>query len=108
MTDWKEEAQKAWEDPGWKREAKQGRQAQNVDAHNSRAGSAEEHVIAALAQLEVLAYQKRRLQEAKALSIPVAALDKLVRQAQAKTEDKDAELAHWKVEAWESSIDTAE
>src|SRR5262245_55044053 len=72
------------------------------------AGSTDQTAIDALAQLTALAYQKRRVQEAKILGIPVAALDKLVRQARAQAEDKDAELAHWKVEPWDAPVDGAE
>src|SRR5262249_53315505 len=67
---------------------------------NGAAASADQNIIDALARLGGLAYQKRRLQEAKILGIPVAALDKLVRQAQARAEDSSAELPHWKVEPW--------
>src|SRR5262249_24199701 len=71
---------------------------------------ADETAIAALAQLKQLnplAYQKRRLQEAKIFGIPVAALDKLVRQAQARAEDSSAELPHWKVEPYYEPVDGA-
>jgi Protein of unknown function (DUF3631) len=70
-------------------------------------GGADESAIAKLAQLGVLAYQKRRLAEAKSLGIPVAALDKLVRQSQAQVEAGKAELPHWKVEPWDSAVDGA-
>jgi putative DNA primase/helicase len=101
-----------WNDKGWADAAREYReqreQAQAKETVRTGNGKGtEENAIAALAQLGVLAYQKRRHQEAKALSIPVAALDKLVRQAQAQAEDKDAELAHWKVEPWEAPIDGA-
>jgi hypothetical protein len=64
--------------------------------------------ITKLALLDALAYQRQRLQEAKILGIPVAALDKLVRRAQAQAADDDAELPHWKVEPWESPVETGE
>jgi putative DNA primase/helicase len=108
MTDWKEEAQKAWKNPGWK-EAAAERVKRMAKANGGTGdGSAVESVIAKLAELGTFDYQKRRLREAKTLGIPVAALDKLVRQTQAQAEDKDAELAHWKVEPWETPVDTGE
>jgi hypothetical protein len=68
-------------------------------------GDSADPTITKLALLDVLAYQRQRLQEAKILGIPVAALDKLVRQAQAKAADDDAELPHWRVELWDSAVD---
>ena len=50
--------------------------------------------IAALAELDELAYQKRRVSEAKALGVPVAVLDKLVRRRRAEAEAKAAALPH--------------
>jgi Protein of unknown function (DUF3631) len=75
-------------------------------AANASAGT-DEKAIDALAQLGTLDYQKRRVQEAKSLGIPVAALDKLVRQNQAQVEADKAELPHWKVEPWDSTVDSA-
>jgi Protein of unknown function (DUF3631)/Bifunctional DNA primase/polymerase, N-terminal len=75
-------------------------------AANASAGT-DEKTIDALAQLDSLAYQKRRLQDAKSLGIPVAALDKLVRQSQARVEADKAELPHWKVEPWNCAVDSA-
>jgi Protein of unknown function (DUF3631)/Bifunctional DNA primase/polymerase, N-terminal len=75
-------------------------------AANASAGT-DEKAIDVLAQLDTLTYQKRRLQEAKSLGIPVAALDKLVRQNQAQVEADKAELPHWKVEPWDSAVDSA-
>jgi Protein of unknown function (DUF3631)/Bifunctional DNA primase/polymerase, N-terminal len=69
--------------------------------------STDQKAIDTLAQLGVLAYQKRRLQEAKTLGIPVAALDKLVRQTQAQAEDRSAELPHWQVAPWDAPVDGA-
>lgn len=79
----------------------------NVAANGNDQDCVAEAKIAALARLGALAYQKRRVSEAKALGIPVGALDKLVRQAQARTEEDDAELPHWKVEAWPDPVDGA-
>src|SRR5499427_8888112 len=103
-----------WDSESWKTAAReyyeQSKPGQgDTDAHTiNGSGSADESAISALAQLSPLAYQKRRLQEAKALRIPVAALDKLVRQAQARAEDSSAELPHWKVESWDTPVNTSE
>ncbi len=64
--------------------------------------------IAALAELSVLAYQKCRVSEAKALGIPVAALDKLVRRRRAEAENKAATLPHWHVGPWDRVVSCAE
>jgi putative DNA primase/helicase len=107
--DWKEEAQKAWDAPSWKEAAKDanGKDADAPPPDKVSPSSADENAIATIAKLGVLAYQKRRHQEAKAIGIPVAALDKLVRKIQAQAEDKDAELPHWKVESWDERVDGA-
>jgi hypothetical protein len=78
--------------------------------HNKykRDNSADERKVAELAQLHGLAYQKCRLAEAKSLGIPVASLDKLVRQSQAKVEADKAELPHWKVEPWDEPVEAAQ
>jgi putative DNA primase/helicase len=68
----------------------------------------DEEAIAALAQLGVLAYQRRRLQEAKHLGISVAALDKLVRQIRVQAEEEDSALPHWQVDPWDNPIDGAD
>jgi putative DNA primase/helicase len=112
-TDWKEEARRAWEN--FKEKTAQEYQHKPplpyiIEKTNGGSGatpSTDQKAIDALARLSTLAYQKRRLQEAKTLGIPVAALDKIVRQAQARAEDKDAELAHWKAEPWDVPIDGA-
>ena len=116
MTDWKKVAEDSWEAPTWRTAAREyhgqhdepAQANENDGAHAGNgggSGGADENAIAALAQLGVLAYQKRRVQEAKQLGIPVAALDKLVRQIRARIEDKDAELAHWKIEIWDAPVD---
>jgi hypothetical protein len=74
---------------------------------NGAAASTDQRTIDVLAQLSGLAYQKRRLQEAKTLGIPVAALDKLVRQAKVRVEDNSAELPHWKVKPWDELVEGA-
>jgi len=99
---WKEKVDKAWDAPSWKEVAQD--HAQNRQRAN---GGTDESAIAKLAQLDGLAYQKRRIAEAKSLGIPVAALDKLVRQDQARLEADKADLPHWKVEPWDSAVDGA-
>jgi Protein of unknown function (DUF3631) len=69
-------------------------------------GADAEKAIETLAQLNPLAYQRRRVQEAQALGIPVAALDKFVRRAQAQAENRN-ELPHWQVEPWSAPVDGA-
>jgi Bifunctional DNA primase/polymerase, N-terminal len=83
------------------------RDRQKGNGAATASAGADEKAIDALAQLDSLAYQKRRLQDAKSLGIPVAALDKLVRQNQARVEADKAELPHWKVEPWNSVVDSA-
>jgi len=64
--------------------------------------------IAALAELRELAYQKCRISEAKALEIPVAALDKLVRHRRTQAEKKADALPHWHVDPWDTAVSGAE
>src|SRR5215831_13799456 len=111
--DWKELAERAWDSPSWKDAAKQVSRDdplsdQKQQGNGGADTSTDQKAIDTLAQLNGLAYQKRRLQEAKTLGIPVAALDKLVRQAQARAEDSSAELPHWKVEPWDTPVNTSE
>jgi putative DNA primase/helicase len=68
----------------------------------------DQKTIESLSQLNALAYAKRRIHEAKALNIPVAALDKLVRHIQAQSAEHDAELPHWKIDPWDEPVDGAE
>jgi Protein of unknown function (DUF3631) len=107
--DWKKAVEDAWSAESWKVAAKEVSRNEPISPDQEYQGnaSADRSIIEALAQLDVLAYQKRRLQEAKGIGIPVAALDKLVRQAQGRAEDKDAELAHWKVKPWDAPVDGA-
>jgi len=110
--DWKELAERAWDSPSWKDAAKQVSRDEPLSDQKQQGNggadtSTDQKAIDTLAQLNGLAYQKRRLQEAKTLGIPVAALDKLVRQAQARAEDSSAELPHWKVEPWNEPVDGA-
>jgi Protein of unknown function (DUF3631) len=107
--DWKKAVEDAWSAESWKVAAKEVSRNEPISPDQEYQGnaSADRSIIEALAQLDVLAYQKRRLQEAKSIGIPVAALDKLVRQAQGRAEDKDAELAHWKVKPWDAPVDGA-
>jgi putative DNA primase/helicase len=66
-----------------------------------------ERTITALAELSPLAYERRRLEEAAKLGITVKALDKIVRQRQARSENDGAALPHWNVEPWAEAVDTA-
>jgi putative DNA primase/helicase len=84
-----------------------GEQPPDQKQQGNGAPAGDQKTVDTLAQLGVLAYQKRRLQEAKTLGIPVGALDKLVRQAQSRAEDRSAELPHWKVESWDAPVDGA-
>ena len=95
----------SWDSESWKQAALEYREQTKESAHTGN--GKDENAIAALAQLGALAYQKRRHQEAKALKIPVAALDKLVRQSRAQTEEKDSALPHWNVEPWEEPVEGA-
>jgi hypothetical protein len=63
--------------------------------------------IAALAELNGIAYQKGRTQAAAELGIPVGALDKLVRQCRAQADEDAASLPHWKVEPSPDPVDGA-
>jgi hypothetical protein len=94
-SDWKKTAEDAWSAESWKVAAKEVSRSEPISPDQEYQGnaSADQSMIEALAQLDMLAYQKRRLEEATTLGVPVAALDKLVRHAQARAEDKDAELA---------------
>src|SRR5262249_1526114 len=110
--DWKERAERAWDSPSWKDAAKQVSRDEPLSDQKQQGNggadtSTDQKAIDTLAQLGGLAYQKRRLQEAKTLGIPVAALDKLVRQAQARAEDSSAELPHWKVKPWDEPVEGA-
>jgi putative DNA primase/helicase len=99
-----------WDSESWKSAAREhlAEKSMTNGGDVRDAPTADQRAIDALAQLSALAYQKLRLQEAKALGIPVAALDKLVRQSQARVETDKAELPHWKVEPWDSPVDTAD
>src|SRR5215216_6085113 len=66
-----------------------------------------EEAIAELAGLSEIAYQKERTVKAKELGISVIALDKLVRQARAQTEDDANALPHWSVHPSEEPVERA-
>jgi len=108
-TDWKKVAEDAWGAEGWKLAAQGVSRSEPISFDQEQQGntSADQDTIEALARLDVLAYQKQRLQQAKNLRIPVAALDKLVRKAQARAEDSSAELPHWKVKPWDETVEGA-
>jgi hypothetical protein len=67
----------------------------------------DEEKISALAELSEPAYQKRRIQAAKALGMRVIALDKLVRKCRAKIEENAAVLPHWNVEPSQEPVNCA-
>jgi hypothetical protein len=69
-----------------------------------------EEVICRLADLSLLAYHQRRANEAKALGITVAALDKEVARRRADNEAKTGApplYPHWEVERWGEEVDGA-
>jgi hypothetical protein len=74
--------------------------AQNAD---------DQAAINKLAELSELAYQKRRIDEARALRIPAAALDKMVRRRRDELEAESPPplYPHWDVEPWEEPVDGA-
>lgn len=107
MTNWKEKAAAAWNEPGWGDAAREyTANRPSVEPNGDR--SADEKTIIALAELNELAYQKCRRQKAKDFDIPVAELDKLVRKRRARAEQENEELPHWKVEPWDTEVSAAE
>jgi Protein of unknown function (DUF3631) len=64
--------------------------------------------ITALTELDELAYQRRRVSEAKAMGITAAALDKLVRRRRAEVKKNAAALPHWRVDPWDAAVSGAE
>src|SRR5262245_61807023 len=65
-------------------------------------------VIAELAQLSDIAYERRRKDAAKALGIPANVLDRAVRRAKVQAEKAEAALPHWRVEPWPDPVNCAE
>ena len=77
--------------PLWKGEA------DTTGANGKETDKKAEARIAQLADLNEIAFQRKRKEAASELGMPVAALEKLVRQYRAKQEDTTA-LPHWAVE----------
>jgi Protein of unknown function (DUF3631) len=67
-------------------------------------GDDSDKVIAELAALSEIAYQKCRKDKARALGIQVSALDKLVKDQRAVAADEESGLPHWKVEPWPDDV----
>jgi putative DNA primase/helicase len=66
-------------------------------------------VINKLAELSDLTYQRRRIQSAQDLKLPVAALDKMVRGRRDELEAESPPLLypHWEVEPWDKQVEGA-
>jgi hypothetical protein len=72
-------------------------EADSTKANGPEADKKAEARIAQLAEMNEFAFQRKRKEAANELGMPVAALEKLVRQCRAKQEDTTA-LPHWAVE----------
>jgi Protein of unknown function (DUF3631) len=72
-----------------------------------RKANGHDKMIAELAQMGALAYQRERLAAAAQLGIMVSALDKIVRESRAKASQEEAEPPHWKVEPSQAAVDGA-
>jgi putative DNA primase/helicase len=69
----------------------------------------DDEVIAELAALPRLQYEKRREEAAEQLDVRVSVLDKIVAEARGERGDKDGAPAlyeHWNVEPWDEPVDT--
>jgi len=77
------------------------------DGSGTGDGKSDEELIAELAALPRLQYEKRREQAAKRLDIRVSMLDKLVAEARgdAKGKEDDALYSHWNVEPSDKPVD---
>jgi hypothetical protein len=64
-------------------------------------------MVAKLAKLKELDYQRERAKTAKELGVGVGVLDKLVRQHRAQAEEDAAVLPHWVMEPWGKPVDGA-
>jgi putative DNA primase/helicase len=72
------------------------------------AAKKEDRVIAELAKLSPLEYEKRRQAAAAELGARVGALDQVVRKQQAHSHDEASALPHWKVDPWADAVPGAE
>jgi hypothetical protein len=61
-------------------------------------------LIYELSKLTEVAYQRRRKDAARKLSMRVDVLDKIIRQARTQAEQDAAGLPHWSVEPWDSAV----
>jgi putative DNA primase/helicase len=70
--------------------------------------ASDERMIATLAKLSELAYQQKRRDAAKEMgNVPLAILDKLVRQRRGQSDDEESALPHWKVKPWSTAVSGA-
>ena len=82
-----------------------------ADSSSSDSSATDDALIAELAALSPVQYEKRREAAAKQLDVRMSVLDKLVEAARAKDEDIDEDptseplYAHWNVEAAEEQVD---
>src|SRR6516164_3104223 len=72
------------------------------------AAKKEDRLVAELAKLPPLEYEKRRQADADKLGVRVSALDQAVRKQQAHSYDEASALPHWKVEPWLDAVPGAE
>jgi Protein of unknown function (DUF3631) len=80
------------------------------DGKDHIGGKSDDELIAELAALPRLQYERRREEAAEKLGVRVSVLDKLVEAARAKGEDETKEPSpvlyeHWNIEPWEEPID---
>jgi len=61
-------------------------------------------LIYELSKLSEVAYQRRRKDAARHLSVRLEILDKLIRQARAQAEEDATALPHWNAEPWDSEV----
>jgi Protein of unknown function (DUF3631) len=61
-------------------------------------------LIYELSKLTEVAYQRRRKDAARKLSMRVDVLDKIIRQARTQAQQDAAGLPHWSVEPWDSAV----
>ncbi len=72
------------------------------------AANKEDRIVAELAKLSPLEYEKRRKETADKLDVRVGVLDQAVRRQQAHTHDEASALPHWKVKPWPDDVPGAE
>jgi putative DNA primase/helicase len=72
------------------------------------AAKKEDRIVADLAKLSPLEYEKRRKETADKLGVRVSAIDQAVRKQQAQSHDEAFALPHWKIEPWPNAVPGAE